>query len=63
MDATYAGELGVNVGDLLLAQPASGEEALESADIFVRTVRLAPLLTLLDPSALGSGRCDLVRLT
>jgi recombination protein RecA len=39
MDASYAGELGVNIGDLLLAQPASGEEALEAADIFVWVLR------------------------
>jgi len=37
LDSQYAEKLGVNIGELLLAQPGSGEEALEIADIFVRS--------------------------
>lgn len=35
LDPAYAEKLGVNVGDLLLAQPDSGEQALEIADRLV----------------------------
>lgn len=37
LDVTYAGKLGVDVGSLLLSQPDSGEQALEIADILVRS--------------------------
>lgn len=37
LDSQYAAKLGVDVGELLLSQPGSGEEALEIADIFVRS--------------------------
>lgn len=37
LDSKYAERLGVNIGELLLSQPSSGEEALEIADIFVRS--------------------------
>ncbi len=37
LDPVYAGKLGVNVGDLLISQPDTGEQALEIADMLVRS--------------------------
>jgi recombination protein RecA len=37
MDPGYAGKLGVNVDDLLVSQPDTGEQALEIADMLVRS--------------------------
>ena len=37
LDPTYAAKLGVNLNDLLLNQPDSGEQALEIADVMVRS--------------------------
>ncbi len=37
LDPTYAAKLGVNLDDLLLNQPDSGEQALEIADMMVRS--------------------------
>ena len=37
MDASYAGKLGVNVNDLLISQPDTGEQGLEIADMLVRS--------------------------
>jgi recombination protein RecA len=37
MDAQYAGKLGVNVNDLFISQPDSGEQALEIAEALVRS--------------------------
>ena len=37
LDPTYAEKLGVNVADLLLSQPDTGEQALEIADMLVRS--------------------------
>lgn len=37
MDPAYAGRLGVNVDDLLVSQPDTGEQALEIADMLVRS--------------------------
>src|SRR5512138_992546 len=36
LDPVYAGKLGVNVGELLISQPDTGEQALEIADMLVR---------------------------
>src|SRR5512146_559328 len=36
-DPVYAGKLGVNVGELLISQPDTGEQALEIADMLVRS--------------------------
>ncbi|MFM9735938.1 DNA recombination/repair protein RecA, partial [Streptomyces niveiscabiei] len=33
----YAGKLGVNVSDLLISQPDTGEQALEIVDMLVRS--------------------------
>jgi recombination protein RecA len=37
MDAEYAGKLGVQIDDLLISQPDSGEQALEIAEALVRS--------------------------
>jgi recombination protein RecA len=37
MDPDYAGKLGVNISDLLISQPDSGEQALEIAETLVRS--------------------------
>ena len=37
LDPSYAVKLGVNVGDLLISQPDTGEQALEIADMLVRS--------------------------
>ncbi|WP_246606583.1 recombinase RecA [Novilysobacter antarcticus] len=37
LDPTYAAKLGVNVEELLLSQPDTGEQALEIADMLVRS--------------------------
>src|SRR5256886_6943887 len=37
LDPTYARELGVNIDELLVSQPDSGEQALEIADMLVRS--------------------------
>src|SRR5262249_39532359 len=37
LDASYARKLGVNLNDLLISQPDSGEQALEIADTLVRS--------------------------
>ncbi|MGH8031246.1 MAG: recombinase RecA, partial [Luteimonas sp.] len=37
LDPTYASRLGVNVDDLLVSQPDTGEQALEIADMLVRS--------------------------
>ena len=37
LDPTYAKKLGVNVDDLLISQPDTGEQALEIADMLVRS--------------------------
>jgi recombination protein RecA len=40
MDPGYARKLGVNIGDLLIAQPDTGEQALEIVDTLVRSSSL-----------------------
>src|SRR5918911_698409 len=37
MDSDYAGKLGVNIDELLISQPDSGEQALEIAEALVRS--------------------------
>ncbi len=37
MDSTYAEKLGVNIDNLLVSQPDSGEQALEIAEVLVRS--------------------------
>ncbi|MBM4435651.1 MAG: recombinase RecA [Actinobacteria bacterium] len=37
LDPTYAERVGVKIGDLIISQPSTGEEALEITDVFVRS--------------------------
>src|SRR6202047_1849069 len=37
LDPAYAGKLGVNINDLLVSQPDTGEQALEITDMLVRS--------------------------
>jgi recombination protein RecA len=37
LDPSYAGKLGVNIDDLLVSQPDTGEQALEVTDMLVRS--------------------------
>jgi len=37
LDTSYAQKLGVNIGELLISQPDTGEQALEIADMLVRS--------------------------
>jgi recombination protein RecA len=37
LDPAYAEKLGVNVGDMLISQPDTGEQGLEIADMLVRS--------------------------
>jgi recombination protein RecA len=37
MDPVYAGAIGVNIDDLLISQPDTGEQALEIADMLIRS--------------------------
>ena len=39
LDTTYADKLGVDVDDLLVSQPDTGEQALEITDMLVRSGR------------------------
>ncbi len=41
LDPTYARALGVNIDELLVSQPDSGEQALEIADMLVRSAALS----------------------
>src|SRR5438045_62775 len=40
MDPVYASAIGVNVDDLLISQPDTGEQALEIADMLIRSAAL-----------------------
>ncbi len=44
MDPVYAAAIGVNVDDLLISQPDTGEQALEIADILIRSAALDVLV-------------------
>src|SRR5512143_1368340 len=44
LDPVYARKLGVNVDDLLISQPDTGEQALEIADTLVRSGAIAVLV-------------------
>src|SRR5438046_1199150 len=41
LDPVYAGKLGVNVGEMLISQPDTGEQGLEIADMLVRSGGIA----------------------
>ena len=44
MDPVYAGAIGVNIDDLLISQPDTGEQALEIADMLIRSGALDVLV-------------------
>ncbi len=63
MDPVYARAIGVNVDDLLISQPDTGEQALEIADMLIRSGALDILVidsvAALDPPGRdrrGDGR-------
>src|SRR3954452_14194639 len=57
LDPIYARKLGVNVDDLLISQPAAGEQALEIADTSVRSG--ASDVLVIDSVAAPVPRADL----
>jgi len=44
LDISYAGKLGVNIDDLLVSQPDTGEQALEIADLLVRSAAVGVIV-------------------
>jgi recombination protein RecA len=57
LDPTYARTLGVNIDELLVSQPDSGEQALEIADMLVRSGALA--LVVIDSVAALVPRAEI----
>jgi len=57
LDITYARALGVNVDDLLVSQPDTGEQALEIADMLVRSAAVDILI--IDSVAALTPRAEL----
>ncbi len=57
LDPEYAGKLGVNIDDLLVAQPDTGEQALEITDMLVRSAALDVLV--IDSVAALTPRAEL----
>jgi recombination protein RecA len=57
LDPTYARELGVNIDELLVSQPDSGEQALEIADMLVRSGALT--LVVIDSVAALVPRAEI----
>ena len=60
LDPIYAAKLGVNVDDLLISQPDTGEQALEICDMLVRSnavdVIIVDSVAALTPKAEIEGR-------
>src|SRR5687768_4118780 len=60
LDITYAGKLGVKTEDLLISQPDTGEQALEIADMLVRSgavdITVIDWWTPLTPKAETKGK-------
>src|ERR1051325_2878689 len=54
MDAVYAQKLGVNIDDLFISQPDSGEQALEITESLVRSNAI-DVLVVDSGAALGGG--------
>jgi len=44
MDPDYAGRIGVNVDDLLISQPDSGEQALQIVETLVKSEKIAVIV-------------------
>jgi len=57
LDMAYAGKLGVNVDDVLLSQPNSGEQALEITDTLIRSGAVS--LIVVDSVAALTPRAEL----
>ncbi|WDI30354.1 recombinase RecA [Hyphococcus flavus] len=57
LDPVYAGKLGVNLDDLLISQPDTGEQALEIADTLVRSGAID--LLVIDSVAALTPRAEL----
>src|SRR5271156_2709538 len=57
MDPIYAGAIGVNVDDLLISQPDTGEQALEISDMLIRSGALDVLV--IDSVAALTPRAEL----
>ena len=57
LDPTYAKRLGVNIEELLISQPDTGEQALEIADTLVRTGAVSVLV--IDSVAALTPRAEL----
>src|ERR1051325_6049236 len=53
MDADYAGKLGVEIDQLLISQPDSGEQALEIAEALVRSNGVDVIVVDLDTKFAG----------
>ena len=63
MDPVYARRIGVNVDDLLLSQPDNGEQALEIAELLIRSGALDVLVidsvaALVPPAEIEGGIGD-----
>ncbi len=56
MDPVYARAIGVNVDDLLISQPDTGEQALEIADMLIRSGRARHPRRRLGGCAHAAGR-------
>ena len=57
LDVTYAQKLGVNLGDLLISQPDTGEQALEICDALVRSASVD--LIVIDSVAALTPRAEI----
>ncbi len=57
MDPIYAGAIGVNVDELLISQPDTGEQALEICDILVRSGSIA--VVVIDSVAALTPRAEI----
>ncbi|UUE98015.1 recombinase RecA [Xanthomonas hortorum pv. pelargonii] len=57
LDPIYAAKLGVNVDDLLLSQPDTGEQALEIADMLVRSSSVD--IVVIDPVAALTPKAEI----
>src|SRR6202047_1459370 len=57
LDPTYAEKLGVNINDLLVSQPDTGEQALEITDMLVRSNAVA--LVVVDSVAALTPRAEI----
>ncbi len=57
LDPTYARALGVNIDELLVSQPDSGEQALEIADMLIRSAALS--LVVVDSVAALTPRAEI----